>query len=80
MREVIITSILLGFDQKNHFFEGWFWFKFNNLKLALGVNLKFYNSVTKVLKLKFREFCGLIPTIVEVTSRKLVGCVCGEGF
>ena len=33
MREVITTSILYGFDQKNHFFEGWPWFKFNNLGL-----------------------------------------------
>ena len=31
MREVIITSILQGFDRKNHFFDGWSWFKFNNL-------------------------------------------------
>ena len=41
MREVITTSILLGFDQKNRFFEEWSWFKFNNLGLALGANLKF---------------------------------------
>ena len=46
-REVIITSILLGFDQKNRFFEGWSWFKFNNLGLALGTALKFYISVAK---------------------------------
>ena len=30
MREVIIISILWRFDQKNRFFEGWSWFKFNN--------------------------------------------------
>ena len=35
MREVMITSILQGFDQKNQFFEGCSWFKFNNLVLAL---------------------------------------------
>ena len=45
MREVIITSILQAFDQKNRFFEKWSWFKFNNLGLALGSNLKFYTSV-----------------------------------
>ena len=53
MREVVITSTLQGFDQENHFFEEWSWFnKFNNLGLALGVNLKFYTFVAKRLKLK----------------------------
>ena len=36
MREVIKTSILLKFDQKNNFFEGWSWFKFNNLGVGGG--------------------------------------------
>ena len=53
MREVVITSALQGFDQENHFFEEWSWFnKFNNLGLALGVNLKFCTFVAKRLKLK----------------------------
>ena len=52
MREVVITSILQGFDRENHFFEELSWFKFNNLGLALGVNLKFYTFVAKGLKLK----------------------------
>ena len=69
----IINSILLRFDQKNHFFEEWSWFKFNNLGLALGTNVKFYTSVTKGLKLKVRMFCGLILTFIEVTGEKLVG-------
>ena len=47
--------------------------KFNNLGLALGMDLKLYNSVTKGLKLKLRKFSGLIPTFVEVTGEKLVG-------
>ena len=55
------------------FFEEWSWFKFNNLGLTLGVNLKFYASVAKGLKLKVRKFLGLIPTFVEVTGGKLVG-------
>ena len=29
--KVITASIIQGFDQKNQFFEGWSWFKFNNL-------------------------------------------------
>ena len=73
MREVIIASILLRFDQKNHFFDRWPWFKFNNSGLALGLNLKFYASVAKVLKLKVRKFLGLIPTFLEVTGETLVG-------
>ena len=68
MREVVITSILWGFDQKNHFFEGWSWFEFNNLGLALDMTLKFYTSVEKVLKQKVRKFLGLSPTFVEVTE------------
>ena len=44
--------------RKNNFFEGPSWLKFNNLRLALGVALKFYTSVTKGLKLKIRKFWG----------------------
>ena len=51
----------------------WSWFKFNNLALALGTNLKFSTSLSKGLKLKVRKFCGLIPTFAEVTGEKLVG-------
>ena len=75
VREVIITSILWGFDQKNCFFEEWSCFKINNLGLALGATLKFYTRVAKVLKvlkLKVRKFWGLIPTFAEVTEAKLV--------
>ena len=54
-------------------FEGWSWFKFNNLGLALRMTLKFHTSVAKVLKLKLKKFCGLSPTFVEVTGKKLVG-------
>ena len=52
MREVIFE----GFDQKNHFFGVWSWFKFNNLEVALVMALKFYTSVAKGLKLKVRKF------------------------
>ena len=45
IREVIMSSILQGFDQKTTLFEGWSLFKFNNLGLALGRNLKFYTSL-----------------------------------
>ena len=59
--------------RKITFFEGWSWFKFNNLGLALGTNLKFCTSVAKGLKLKVRKFWGPNPTFVEVTGEKLVG-------
>ena len=55
MRAVIITQILYGFDQKNRFFEARSWFKFNNLRLVIGKALKFYVSMAKSLKLKFRK-------------------------
>ena len=73
LRKVIITLILYGFDQKKWFFEWWSWFKFNNLGLALGTNLKFYINVAKGLKLKVWKFLWLNPTFVEVTEEKLVG-------
>ena len=60
-------------SRKTAFFEGWPWFKFNNLGLALGMGLKFYTSVAKGLKLKVGKFCRLIPTFVEVTGENLVG-------
>ena len=56
--------------RKTAFFEGWSWFRFNNLGLPLGTNLKFYSSVAKGLKLKVRQFWGLIPTFAEVTEEK----------
>ena len=59
--------------RKIAFFEGWSWFKFNNLGLALGTNLKFCTSVAKGLKLKVRKFWGPNLTFVEVTGKKLVG-------
>ena len=59
--------------RKTAFFEGCSWFKFNNLRLALGTNLKFYTSLSKELKLKVRKFWGLIPTFVEITEEKLAG-------
>ena len=59
--------------RKTTFFEGWSWFKFNNLGLALRATLKFSISMAKGLKLKVRKFWGLISTFVEVTGEKLIG-------
>ena len=38
------------------FFKGWSWLKFNHLGRVLGIDLKFYSSMVKKLKLKFRKF------------------------
>ena len=40
--------------------------------LSLGIALTFYTSVKKGLKLKFRNFQGLIPTFAEVAAEKLI--------
>ena len=58
MREVIITQILYGFDQKTRFFEGCSWFKFNNLRLVLCKAVKVYSSMGRRLKLKLRKCWG----------------------
>ena len=55
------------------FFEGWSLFKFNNVGLALGTNLKFYTNLAKGLKLKVKMFWELTPTFVELTGENLVG-------
>ena len=57
--EVIIKPQFYNYlTRKTTFFEGWSWFKFSNLGLALGITLKFYTSVARRLKLKFRKFWG----------------------
>ena len=58
---------------KTAFFEGWSWFKFNNLGQTIGMNFSIYKSVMKWLKLKVRKFRGLVSTFVEVTREKQVG-------
>ena len=73
MEEVILTSILKGFDQKNLLFGECSWLKLNKLRLAVGIALKFYRSVENGLKLNVRKFWGLIPTFVE---EKLQGKNC----
>ena len=43
------------------------------MELVLSLNLKFYISGAKGLKLKVRKFWELIPTFVEITGEKLLG-------
>ena len=52
------------------FLLGWSWFKFQNLRLVLGMASKFYSSVKKV-----RMFWELTLTFGDVTGEKLVGVV-----
>ena len=73
MRDVIMTSIFKGLDQKKQFFERCSYFKFNSLGLALGIALKFYISLAKGLKLKFIKFYGLILTFVKVIRENWQG-------
>ena len=72
MREVHNLNFIKIWPEKRLFW-GVSWFKFNNLGLALGTSLKFYTIVAKGLKLKVRNFWGLIPMFVEVTGEKVVG-------
>ena len=58
MTEDIITEILYGSDHKNRFFQGWSRFKFNNLRLVLGMVLTFYSCMEKRLKLKVESVEG----------------------
>ena len=37
------------------------------------MDLKFYISGAKALKLRVKKFCKLIPTFVEITREKLEG-------
>ena len=75
---IFMREVLKDLARKTTFFEGWSWFKFNNLGLSLGTNLKVYAKVAKWLKLKFRMFLGLIHTFVEVTVEKLTGGLSGS--
>ena len=65
-REVIITSFRQGFDQKNHFFEGWFWFRFNNLALALVMVFKFLYQCGKRIKTKSQKDFGTIFYVCRI--------------
>ena len=60
------------FEQKNDFFDGRSWFKFNNLGLVPSMTLKICSSGSKGLKVKVRKFWGLTPTFREVAGKKLV--------
>ena len=54
--------------RKTLFVEGWSWFKFNNLALALGMTLKCHKNVAKESKLKVNMFWKLSPNFRKVTG------------
>ena len=58
MTEVVITEIYTDLTRKTDYFEGWSWFKFNNLRVVLVMTLKFYSCVEKRLKLKVKSVKG----------------------
>ena len=45
-------------SRKNTFFEGWSWFKFSNLRLAMVMILKFYTSMAKRVETKSPKVFG----------------------
>ena len=51
-------------------FDGWTWFNFSNLRLVLGMALKFYSYVAKGFELKFRKFEELIHLFGKPTREK----------
>ena len=51
--------------RKKEVLEECSWFKFNKLRQAPGMDLKFYISVASEWKLKDRMFGKLVPTTVE---------------
>ena len=54
-------------------FEGWSWFKFNNLGLAQGMASKFYTSVAKGLKLKDKVLGANASVCRSYREKKLLG-------
>ena len=58
MTEFIISQVYKDLTRKTTFFEGWSWFKFNNLGLTLGTNLKFLPVWQKGKNYKSESFLG----------------------
>ena len=61
--------------RKTNFFEGCSWFKFNNLGLALGMALKFYNSVAKGLSQKVLEASSYVSRSYMVKTGREPFCL-----
>ena len=75
MRAIIMASInsIKTWPEKTIFLRGGLGLKFSDLRLALGMALKFYTSVANGSKLKVRKFYGLVSTFGKVTGETLVG-------
>ena len=73
MKKVWQPQFYKNLTRKTTFFEGWCWFKFINLALALSMALKFYTNMAKKLELKeSQKALGANSSCVEVTVEKLV--------
>ena len=75
MREVIIASILQGFDKRSGLADKWSCS--SSTILALAMALKFYRSVAKWVILKIKQLLGLFLPFREVGREILVD---GKGF
>ena len=73
MSEVIITLILEGFDQKNHFSRRAVLVQGQLFGTGIRYGLTFLRQCGKRVKTKIQKFQRLFHTIVEVTAEKLVG-------
>ena len=73
MTKVLVTSTLLGLDQKNDFFERWSWFKFNNLELAPSYGLEILHPCGKRVKTKSEKVLGANSYISISYRGKQVG-------
>ena len=67
------TQFYKDLPRKTAFFEGWFSFKLNNQGLALGADFKFYTSVAKGLKQKFRQLRELISILQKLQRKNWYG-------
>ena len=63
------------FTRKIAFFEGWSWFKFINLGLALGINLKLLRQCGKSIKSKSQKVFGANSYVCWSYRERVVGGV-----
>lgn len=64
-----LATLAVELLRNNEFLEWCSLFKFNILELVLGMDLKFYTSLTNNLKLTVKKILGLILTFGEVRGK-----------
>ena len=68
MREIIITSVSYGFDQKNHFFKEWSWFK-----IVTIYGLKSLHQCVEKIKTKSQKVLGANSNVCRSYKEKIAG-------